>query len=642
MKHGMKIIAIILLLGCNHALLSAIDPNSTFCNPININYQFNGGSRDAGDALIIIFNGDYYLFVSNSSGYWWSTDLMNWNYVRVTSAQLAIINNWAPAVYVYNNRVYFSANDVTGFWSTDNPKDPARWTKASNNAGSWDGWVLADDNGKYYMTGGCGGGAYQMDPATGAKISGTDGGCQVADVGQHGFESHVSSGNGVGGYCEGACLIQRLSRYYFFYSVPGTEFDEYCDGLGSSTLPISGFRFAQNSPVSFKPTGFLPGSGHGSAFMDKNGNWWRTVTTRAAGTNNGLCRRIGLYPLIFDDTINSAHTDCVFGDYPQYMPGKKPAGAASNLVGWNLLSYGRPATASSSASGHDPSQAFDETIRTFWSANTKNAGEWLRVDLQRPCTVYAVQTNFADYNLGLVNLYIQYTIEQSADGQTWSMLVDKSQAQTDLPHDYIQLPAPVTTRYLRITIRHISREGNAAISDFRVFGTDNGQAPASVTDFTVSRNTANRRIVTLTWRPAARAEGYQVRYGIAPKLMHNAYQINVGKRITYPSNWITYSVQDTTITFSSLNLSPTYYFRIDAFSGSGVTPGGTIKSDQNQQVGVAPRQPMGERRTLRTANPAVFDLSGRRISVSSDIRGAVIMRMAHAACAKALAYLAIR
>jgi beta-xylosidase len=215
---------------------------------------------------------------------------------------------------------------VTGFWSTDNPKDPTRWTKASSNAGSWDGWVLADTDGKYYMVGGCGGGAYQMDPAIGAKMPAA-GGCQVADVSQHGFESHVSSGNGVGGYCEGACLIKRLSRYYFFYSVPGTEFDEYCDGLGSSAAPITGFKFAQNSPVSFKPTGFLPGSGHGSAFMDKNGNWWRTVTARAAGTNDGLCRRIALYPLLFDDTINSAHTDCVFGDYPQYMPGKKPAGA---------------------------------------------------------------------------------------------------------------------------------------------------------------------------------------------------------------------------------------------------------------------------------------------------------------------------
>lgn len=51
----------------------------TFCNPININYQYQGWmhSRESADPAIVIYKDEYYLFASRGSGYWVSDDLAN-------------------------------------------------------------------------------------------------------------------------------------------------------------------------------------------------------------------------------------------------------------------------------------------------------------------------------------------------------------------------------------------------------------------------------------------------------------------------------------------------------------------------------------------------------------------------------------
>jgi lysophospholipase L1-like esterase len=56
--------------------------NSTFRNPLNIEYCFRPDSttgREAADPLIVPFKGDTYLFASKSSGHGWSPDLLNRN-----------------------------------------------------------------------------------------------------------------------------------------------------------------------------------------------------------------------------------------------------------------------------------------------------------------------------------------------------------------------------------------------------------------------------------------------------------------------------------------------------------------------------------------------------------------------------------
>ena len=91
-------------------------------------------------------------------------------------------------------------------------------------------------------------------------------------------------------------------------------------------------------------------------------------------------------------------------------------------------------------------------VRTYWSAATGDKGEWITMDLQKLCTVNAVQINYAENNMHLLgrsnNMYYQYLLEYSVDNKTpvkcWQ---DKTKNNTDVPHDYIELTAPVKARY---------------------------------------------------------------------------------------------------------------------------------------------------------------------------------------------------
>ena len=61
----------------------------TYCNPINIDYGYcpipnfseQGKHRATADPVITLFKGNYYLFSTNQWGYWWSADMLHWNFV---------------------------------------------------------------------------------------------------------------------------------------------------------------------------------------------------------------------------------------------------------------------------------------------------------------------------------------------------------------------------------------------------------------------------------------------------------------------------------------------------------------------------------------------------------------------------------
>ena len=79
------------------------------------------------------------------------------------------------------------------------------------------------------------------------------------------------------------------------------------------------------------------------------------------------------------------------------MPDHKIDFEKENLFrGWMLLSYQKSSQASSAMESHPVKNAFDEDIRTWWSATTGEAGEWLSVELDDKSTVNAIQINFAD------------------------------------------------------------------------------------------------------------------------------------------------------------------------------------------------------------------------------------------------------
>jgi len=62
---------------------------NTYCNPINIDYGYTpipnfsewGRHRATADPVIVQYKGSYFLFSTNQWGYWWSDDMLKWNFI---------------------------------------------------------------------------------------------------------------------------------------------------------------------------------------------------------------------------------------------------------------------------------------------------------------------------------------------------------------------------------------------------------------------------------------------------------------------------------------------------------------------------------------------------------------------------------
>ncbi len=353
-------------------------------------------------------------------------------------------------------------------------------------------------------------------------------------------------------------MTKYNGKYYYQYSAPGTQYKSYADGYYMSDKPLGPFTYAENSPFSAKPEGFIDGAGHSATFQDKFSNYWH-ISTMTISVKDIFERRLGLFPVTFDKEGNMiTHTE--FGDYPMVMPDHKIKDVSELFPGWMLLSYKKAAEASSSLDNHPTTLAFDEEIRDYWSAKTGNNGEWLSVDLGETATVRAVQINFAENNTQLFGrdsiLAQQYLLEYSTDNKNWKTLADETTNTEDLTHQYHIMKIPLQARYLKVTNYRVP-DGTFAISGFRVFGTGTGKTPTKVNSFEAVRDVNDPRNVTLSWKKAANAIGYNIRFGVQKDKLYRVYQV----------------YDDTKVTIRSLNKDQKYWFAIDAFGENGVTPG---------------------------------------------------------------------
>ena len=567
---------------------------ATFCNPLDLDYRFMPDApsqRSAADPVIVLFEDEYYLFATASGGYWRSPDLRAWT--RVVPAGLPI-EDAAPAVLVLDGRMYFTAHKSKALYASDDPR-VGRWQKVAELASYADPAFFLDDDGRVYLYHGSAlDGAIsvvELDPRQGFRVVRGPFELMRANHAEHGWERSgpenlgavMSEGFRIAPYVEGAWMTRHAGTYYLQYAAPGTVWKTYADGVYTSRSPVGGFAYAPYSPFSYKPGGFAGSAGHSGLFRDRAGNYWR-VTTMIISVAHKFERRLGIFPAGFD-ADGVLRTDTYLGDYPQYLPGVVRRPLAGNRTGWMLLSGGQRASASSTLDTLRPELAFDEEIRTWWSARSGEPGEWLAVDLGAVASVYALQLNFAEQDARAfgrdTTTYHQYLVEASRDGRTWWPLVDRRASRTDAPHAYLPLDRPVRARHLRVTNRHVSGGGRFALRDLRVFGRGEVALPAAVASLAVQCG-EDPRGATLRWSRAARARGYVVRFGLAPDQLHASYQVG----------------DVTTLALNSLNRGVTYYFTVDAFNERGVTRGrvvraaeagpGTGPSHPPQQEGVTP------------------------------------------------------
>lgn len=543
---------------------------ATFCNPLNLDYRFQlslPSRREAADPTLVRYQGKYWLFASKSGGYWSSSDLVHWQ--RVTPTGLPL-EEYAPTVEIIDGRMFYTAFNSKAVFTTDDPQMGV-WTRVAKLNSYGDPALFADDDGRVYMYWGCSanGGiqAAELDPQNGFKVIKGPVTCFKGDYVHHGWEirgdDNLVYPNGKHNLpsIEGSWMTKHDGIYYLQYAAPGTEYKSYGDGVYTSTNAMGPFVYAPYSPFSYKPTGFICGAGHSSILQDYQDHYWH-ISTMTISVRTKFERRVGLFPTGFT-ADGQMFCNTYLGDYPQFVPAsvKNPE---DNSPGWMLLSYRKPATASSMLKGFPVENAFDENIQTWWSAASGKPGEWLRVDLRKPCLIQAMQINFADQgatNLGLVSddAYCYY-VQVSTDGTNWQTCLDRDHNTLNLPHDYVQLERSVKARYVRLVNVHTPGASLFSISGFRIFGSGLGPAPARVKGVKAVRDAADPRRLHVSWQPVKNADFYIIRYGIARDRLFNNYQV-------YGTNQFD---------INSLNLGVAYCLTLDAVNDSGVTKGGKV------------------------------------------------------------------
>ena len=554
----------------------------TTCNPLDLEYMIepsrrrdNGTFTDvyiiSGDPAIVVFKGEYWLFASHADGYWFSNDLAKWRFVRIPPDHKFIdqFRKWAPGMCVIDDTLYLTHSESGDILKTADPHDVSKWERVGHPSGWSDPALFYDDpaeggDGFVYAYSGLSHrnpiSVLRLDPKDGFKVAGGPWELAWPDKENRGYEVPGDNNDAYekADTQEGPWVVKHGGRYYLTCAVPGTEYATYCDNCYIAPSPIGPFVFAPNSPVSRKSTGFTQGAGHGGLFRDLNGNWWKIDLCRV----RGIDRRLVLLPAKFGED-GRLYTNACLSDMPFFVPARSKDPFGNPSPGWMLLSYGKPATASSNAFG--ASLAFNEKSYDSWVPATDKPGEWISVDLGKLCAVRSVQVNFDDvgYKTGGRDhdFAYRYVIEFSQNGRDWKTLVDRSRATENRQHEYIEFTEKVGARYVRLVNRSekIPGDGRFAVSALRIFGEGGGTKPDAVDMENVyaDRRADNNRTVGIEWPKARGAQGYVVRYGLSPDRMYQHHQV-----------WDAQSCR-----INALNRGHDYYFTVDSLNENGVTRG---------------------------------------------------------------------
>lgn len=600
----------------------------TYCNPLDLGYRYQhmkegeriAGFREGADPTLVYFKGKYYLFVSMSAGFWYSDDLLHWDFHADPDL---LIYDYAPDVRQVGEYLYFSASRKGRNCPILRTADPLTepFTEVSAPFAFWDPDMFCDDDGRVYFYWGCSNTSpiwgVELDPETmtpiGEKkelIFGREKELGYERPGNNGIVDKESSVlyksmkpfyNEATGklelppqmaqmpglnaevltamfnavdkpYIEGAFMTKHNGTYYLQYACPGTQYNTYADGVYTAKSPLGPFTLQASNPFSAKPGGFMTGAGHGSTIADKYGNYWHASTMRIS-VNHDFERRVGLFPAGFDKD-GVLYCNQKFADYPHEIPAGK-FDAASQQPKWMLLSYRKTVTASSTAEGSDPVNAVDEDCRRWWSAGSDQPGEWLCVDLGRDCDVRAVQVNMADEALAVdfpadsygddrKTRHIEtrpqishYTVETSLDGKVWTLREDVAR---ECSNGYYEYADGIRARYIRVTGGELPYGQALRISGLRVFGNGEGDRPAQANAKAVRVDALDGKI---SWQPIKNAQGCNVRYGITPDKLYQS--------------WLVYDADE--VTLSTLMSGQTYYVCVDSFNENGITKGKIIKME---------------------------------------------------------------
>ena len=364
---------------------------NTFCNPLDLVVPGERSYR-GGEPVVLVYQDDYFLFVSHRKGYWYSPDFKDWTYVDAPNYPGGVVSVVEMDGELYgcsmNNKNVFKAIDPkAGTWEQVGTLDSDRYGDAN---------MFVDDDGRLYLYYGWSQlmpfKVVELDKKTFKEIKGPEV-LFFSDYRNHGFEKRTNDDviwsifNGRREYfeeeypwIEGPWMTKHNGKYYLQYAAIGLELLSYSHGVYVGDSPMGPFTYSQHNPLTFKTTGFAVGAGHGSTFHDKNGQLWTICMIPASYGDAGRGSELAIFPTAVD-ADGVMHSNEEFGDYPQFWPGTRTDAVDHNWTGWKLLTHQKKVTVSSTFENDVPEHAVDENFMTNWAAQTGDPGEWFQVDL---------------------------------------------------------------------------------------------------------------------------------------------------------------------------------------------------------------------------------------------------------------------
>lgn len=140
------------------------------------------------------------------------------------------------------------------------------------------------------------------------------------------------------------------------------------------------------------------------------------------------------------------------------------------------LAFNQKATASSEETGKNnfAKNAVDGRLDTRWCAAGASKGQSITIDMEKPQSIRNVRLHWESKNTAY-----QYTIESSADGDTWTMLADlsKNKEPRGLSVDAVKTD---DARYLKITFQGSNGGGWGSIWEIEAYPGDLPPLPEGV------------------------------------------------------------------------------------------------------------------------------------------------------------------
>ena len=472
----------------------------TYCNPLVIADTPDGRPLDSSlskiwsetdyrsisDPSVIYHDGKWILYPSYRLAYV-TEDFVHWNHVDIGVHDV----RYSPAVAQFRGKWYLLGHGLPELYVSDSPTGP--FTVC--------GLMTGVDGKTKKMADACfladGDHLYIYFPQN-VKVEGMS--CCLATMGAelnpdrpwefltepielyradpsvqwHRWGEHNQEGRAL--YLEGQWAIKRDGRYYILFSSGGTEFSSYTHGvILSEEGPLSGFRAQKrHDPLTRKTDGLLRGAGHGSIAEGPNGTLWIFYTYRF-NYNHLFERRIGMDPLGVD---KDGELYCpAVTETPQFAPGVLEKPELGNDAGLLPLTFLMRPTVSSAAPGRDGLYAVDDSVLTWWQPAENDEMPTITVELGGlPCTVSALRLLWRDIGMdcevGIDPGPFRYVVEyaDTKEVNSWKVLVDASENETDLCCDYRQFKS-VRAHTVRLRILGAPNGITPGLVSFTVFGT---------------------------------------------------------------------------------------------------------------------------------------------------------------------------